>query len=74
MADEKTDFVNKLQQIEEQANALSVDMTRGLTSARLQHIIVLAKALRGRLEFGSVTLVRGDMSAPSADEDGKPSA
>jgi hypothetical protein len=74
MAAEKMDFVNKLLQIEEQANALSVDLTLGLTRARLQHIIVLAKTLRSRLELGSVTLVRADLGARPVAEDGKPSA
>lgn len=72
MADEKADFVNKLQQIEEQANALNVDLPMGLSKARLQHIVVLAKALRGRLEFGLITIVRADLNSPPAGEDGKP--
>jgi len=74
MAGEKTDFVNKLLQIEEQANALSADLALSLTRARLQHIIVLAKTLRSRLELGSVTLVRADLGVPPIAEDGKPSA
>ena len=72
MADEKTDFVSKLQQIEEQANALNVDLPMGLARARLQHIVVLARALRSRLEFGLVTIVRVDLNAPRPGEDGKP--
>jgi len=74
MPGEKTDFVNKLLQIEEQANALSADLALSLTRARLQHIIVLAKTLRSRLELGSVTLVRADLGVPPIAEDGKPSA
>jgi len=74
MAGEKTDFVNKLLQIEEQANALSADLALSLTRARLQHIIVLAKTLRSRLELGSVTLVRADLGVPPVAEDGKPTA
>jgi hypothetical protein len=70
--DEKTDFVDKLQQIEDQANALHVDVPLGLARARLQHITVLARALRSRLEFGLVTIVRVDLNPPRAGEDGKP--
>jgi hypothetical protein len=70
--DEKSDFVAKLQQIEEQANALHVDLPIGLAKARLQHILVLAKALRSRLEFGLVTVVRVDLSSPPPGEQGKP--
>lgn len=74
MADEKPDFVNKLRQIEEQANAVSIELPVGLTRARLQHIIVLAKTLRSRLEFGSLTLVRVELGAPPPAGEDKSSA
>ena len=54
----KADFIAKLQQIEEQANAAIAELGPCVSRTRLQHIVVLAKTLRGRLEFGSLTLVR----------------
>ena len=58
------DFIAKLRQIEEQANALGAEITPGLAGTRLQHILVLAKMLRGRLEFGGASIVRRAASAP----------
>ena len=54
MADEREDFMAKLRQIEEQAYMLAADHAAGLAKARLQHIAVLAKSLRGRLELGAL--------------------
>jgi hypothetical protein len=60
------DFVAKLNQIEEQANAAIAELPAGLLKTRIQHIVVLAKTLRGRLEFGTVAVVRvgPDAAAP----------
>src|SRR5688572_20928534 len=57
------DFVAKLNQIEEQANAAIAELPAGLLKTRMQHIVVLAKTLRGRLEFGAVAVVRTDPDA-----------
>jgi hypothetical protein len=57
------DFVTKLRQIEEQANAAIAELPAGMLKTRIQHIVVLAKTLRGRLEFGALTVVRGDPDA-----------
>jgi hypothetical protein len=74
--DEKTDFVNKLRQIEEQAYMANAELPASLARTCIQHIIVLAKMLRGRLEFGAVTITStsgGLGAAPPGDEE-KPSA
>ena len=56
----KTDFIVKLRQIEEQANAAIGELAPGLSRTRLQHIVVLAKTLRGRLEFGTLVIAQGE--------------
>jgi len=72
--DEKTDFVHKLRQIEEQANMANAELPASLARTCIQHIIVLAKILRGRLEFGTVSIERVGLGAPPAGEEEKPSA
>lgn len=72
--DEKTDFVNKLRQIEEQANVANAELPASLARTCIQHIIVLAKILRGRLEFGTVTITGAGLSAAPPGEEEKPSA
>jgi len=72
--DEQTDFVNKLRQIEEQAHLANAELPASLARTCIQHIIVLAKMLRGRLEFGAVTIARTGMSAAPPGEEEKPSA
>jgi hypothetical protein len=62
------DFVAKLQQIEEQANAAIAELPAGMPKTRIQHIVVLAKTLRGRLEFGAVAVVRIDPDAAAPGE------
>lgn len=73
MSDENADFVAKLRQIEEQANATGVELGPGIAKTRLQQIVVLAKTLRGRLEFGRLTLVRTTANTPPPGES-KPAA
>ena len=63
----KADFIAKLHQIEEQANAMIAELAPGVSRTRAQHIVVLAKTLRGRLEFGSVAVVGAQ--APPAPGD-----
>ena len=62
------DFVAKLNQIEEQANAAIAELPAGMLKTRMQHIVVLAKTLRGRLEFGAVAVVRIDPGAAAPGE------
>jgi hypothetical protein len=58
MGGDSEDFIAKLRQIEEQANSANAEMAPGLSRTRLQHIVVLAMTLRGRLEFGPAMVVR----------------
>lgn len=72
MREDKGDFIAKLRQIEEQANLANADLAPGLLRSRLQHMAVLAKTLRGRLEAAGVAIVRVEPGAPSAGEREKP--
>ena len=72
--DEKTDFVNKLRQIEEQANMASAELPASLARTCILHIIVLAKMLRGRLEFGAVSIASAGLRATPPGDEEKPSA
>ena len=45
------DFISKLREIEEQANLLAADSPVTLRT-RCQHIALIARVLRGRLEGG----------------------
>lgn len=74
MADEKTDFVNKLRQIEEQAHMANAELSASLARTCIQHVIVLAKMLRGRLEYGAVTITGTGLGAAPPGEEQKPSA
>jgi hypothetical protein len=65
----KVDFIAKLQQIEEQANAVIAELAPCVSRTRVQHIVVLAKTLRGRLEFGSLLLVRSQTDGKSSRND-----
>jgi hypothetical protein len=53
------DFISKLMEIEEQANLLAAD-SAPLLRTRCQHIALLARVLRGRLEGGLLVLSRFD--------------
>ena len=64
----KADFIAKLRQIEELANALVVELSPGMPRTRVQHIVVLVKTLRGRLEFGSVALISAQPNGRAPDE------
>ena len=59
MSTDNVDFIAKLRQIEELATEAHGQLPpREMTlKTRVQHIMVLAKTLRGRLELGNVTLV-----------------
>ena len=64
----KVDFIAKLRQIEELANAVVAELSPGVAHTRVQHIVVLVKTLRGRLEFGSVAIVSAQPPGPVPDE------
>jgi len=64
MLDEKADFTTKLTQIEEHANLAHAEQPPGLTRSRLQHISVLAKYLRARLELASSSLFGASPAGP----------
>jgi hypothetical protein len=59
MTTHNADFISKLRQIEELANVVHGELPQTLLMlrTRIQHVVVLAKTLRGRLEFGSVAIV-----------------
>jgi len=67
----KADFIAKLRQVEELANAVVAELSPGVAHTRVQHIVVLVKTLRGRLEFGNVALVSARPPG-SAPEDSAP--
>ena len=59
MTTDHSDFIAKLRQIEELADIAHAELPTSLLRlrTRVQHIIVLAKTLRGRLELGTVAVV-----------------
>ena len=57
MNDERDDFAAKLLQIEEQANMALQDLEAGLTRDRVQHIAIVARMLRYRLDVASVVVL-----------------
>jgi hypothetical protein len=57
---ENADFIARLQQIEELAHALGAELDAPHAKTRAQHIAILARALRGRLEFGNVNVMPND--------------
>ena len=63
----KADFIAKLRQIEEQANAAIVELAPSVSRTRLQHIVVLAKTLRGRLEFGALVIAPAEPSGQTPE-------
>ena len=74
MTSDQSDFISKLSQIEEQANALAAELGLGLAKARAHHVAMLAKALRGRLEFGGCSIVRVEPGLPRPGSPDKPPA
>jgi hypothetical protein len=60
MNKEQADFAAKLLQIEEQANSALQELPAGLVKNRVQHIAVVARMLRSRVEDGSVLVVPGN--------------
>ena len=64
LTDERDDFAAKLLQIEEQANMALVDLPAGLTRDRVQHIAIVARMLRYRLDVASVVVLPSADSSP----------
>jgi hypothetical protein len=56
---ENADFIAKLRQIEEMANALGAQLGEH-TKTRAQHIAILARLLRARLEFANLGIPLSD--------------
>jgi len=69
---ENPDFIAKLQQIEELAHALGTELGTSLARTRTQHIVLLARSLRGRLEYGGMSVLRSDAAARGAGDETKP--
>jgi hypothetical protein len=57
MTDEHDDFADKLRQIEEQANLALPDLPAGLTRDRIQHIAIVARMLRYRLDVAAIVVL-----------------
>ena len=76
MGMDQSDFIAKLRQIEELANGVHAEMpeSRLMWRTRIQHIFVLAKTLRGRLEFGSFAIVPVEPNVPLPGEAKEPPA
>ena len=64
MTEERDDFAAKLLQIEEQANMALVDLPPGLTRDRIQHIAIVARMLRYRLDVAQVVVLPSPGSSP----------
>lgn len=60
---ENAGFIAKLQQVEEQAHSLAAQLGSSLAKSRAQHIVLLARSLRGRLEFGGLSVLRSEAAA-----------
>jgi len=69
---ETADFIAKLQQIEELASALGAGLGAHIAKTRAQHIAILARSLRGRLELGGVSVMPSGAAAQAPDPDTKP--
>ena len=57
MNEEHEDFAAKLLQIEEQANQALNDLPAGLTRDRVQHIAIVARMLRYRLDVTAIVVL-----------------
>jgi hypothetical protein len=57
MNEEHDDFADKLRQIEEQANLALADLPGGLTRDRVQHIAIVARMLRYRLDVTAIVVL-----------------
>jgi hypothetical protein len=70
MTAHNADFIAKLLQMEELANTVNAELPEPLflLKTRIQHIVVLAKNLRARLEFGSIAIVAVEPRVPPAGE------
>jgi hypothetical protein len=64
MTEERDDFAEKLRQIEEQANMALADLPAGLTRDRIQHIAIVARMLRYRLDVAAIVVLSSPDSSP----------
>jgi hypothetical protein len=71
---DNSDFIAKLRQIEELAGVAHDELPKSLLMlrTRVQHIVVLAKTLRGRLELGLVAVMPVDPEATIPGAPDKP--
>jgi hypothetical protein len=53
---DNADFIAKLHEIEQLASALGAQLGTQLAKTRAQHIAILARSLRARLEFGNLSV------------------
>jgi hypothetical protein len=76
MTVEHSEFIAKLRQIEELASVAHAEIpqNRLMWRTRIQHIVVLAKTLRGRLEFGSISIVQAEPGVSPPGDAKKPPA
>ena len=72
MTEERDDFAEKLQQIEEQANMALQDLPSGLTRDRVQHIAIVARMLRYRLDVASIVILPNPDSSRRKPSSGGP--
>jgi hypothetical protein len=68
---ENADFIAKLKQIEEMANALGAQLGAH-AKTRAQHIAILARSLRGRLGFVNLAVAPSDASEATLGAETKP--
>jgi len=76
MSADHSDFITKLRQIEELASGVHAELPqdRMRWRTRVQHIVVLAKTLRGRLEFGGMAIVPVEAGVQPPGKPEKPPA
>lgn len=76
MPGDKADFLAKLQEIEQMAARVHAEMPAGMLRlrTRVQHIVLLAKTLRGRLEIGGLPVASAQPAVPPAHDPKKPPA
>ena len=70
MTAHNADFIGKLLQVEQLADTVNGESpeTLLLLKTRVQHIVVLARNLRARLEFGSIAIVAVEPRVPPPSE------
>lgn len=67
--DENAEFIARLQQIEELAHSLGAELQTQQARTRAQHIAILARSLRGRLELGRARVLSDDTGSRVLPDD-----